>query len=702
MKKILLFIVLFSASFTASAQRAVVTPLAAKARTLKVFLDKNHYAPLRWNDTASQRLWHRWMEMLDDDKMYFLQAEVNELETCKTTLDEEINGNGWVFFDKSMRLFKKALQRSDSVQKTILSVPSDFSKPATLHFPFKTYPATVAELTERHQQITRWRILRNIASAIDTADILPASFNVAPADFAAREKKVKLQLKKQHDIMLKEMMAYDAVFEKNYGDAYLHCISWCYDPHTSYMNLADKKDFETGLSGFEFSIGLALDKDEDGNHKIARLEPGGSAWRSGELHTGDFITAIKKGAEPERDLSLMDEGEVDEMLSGTSDEKVELTVRTAAGSTKKVTLTKEKITDDEGIVKSYLITGAKKIGYIQLPGFYSREDDGEEEKIDGCANDVSKEIIKLTRDGISGLILDLRQNGGGSIWEAMQLAGIFIDYGPVGSIKDKTGKVRFLKDPNRGSVYDGPLLVMINGGSASASELTGAMLQDYKRALIVGSTSYGKGTAQSIQPMDTTFNEEATTKKDYSSFTDYVKVTGGKFYRVDGTTTQWKGVEPDIIIPDMYAASQKRERNIPSALLPDNAKQAMYQPLKGLPVEKLAAESRKRIETDSIFIQVKKVASWLQQMNEGRDIPLQWPAYTAMYKKSKEMMALVEMVEEQKSKLLTVTNNNFDSEKIRFATESGKELNDVYLQQVASDPYIHESFRILQDWLSIP
>jgi len=702
MKKILLFIVLFSASFTASAQSAAVTPLAAKARTLKVFLDKNHYAPLRWNDTASQRLWHRWMEMLDDDKMYFLQAEVNELETCKTTLDEEINGNGWVFFDKSMRLFKKALQRSDSVQKTILSVPSDFSKPATLHFPFKTYPATVAELTERHQQITRWRILRNIASAIDTADILPASFNVAPADFAAREKKVKLQLKKQHDIMLKEMMAYDAVFEKNYGDAYLHCISWCYDPHTSYMNLADKKDFETGLSGFEFSIGLALDKDEDGNHKIARLEPGGSAWRSGELHTGDFISAIKKGAEPERDLSLMDEGEVDEMLSGTSDEKVELTVRTAAGSTKKVTLTKEKITDDEGIVKSYLITGDKKIGYIQLPGFYSREDDGEEEKIDGCANDVSKEIIKLTRDGISGLILDLRQNGGGSIWEAMQLAGIFIDYGPVGSIKDKTGKVRFLKDPNRGSVYDGPLLVMINGGSASASELTGAMLQDYKRALIVGSTSYGKGTAQSIQPMDTTFNQESTTKKDYSSFTDYVKVTGGKFYRVDGTTTQWKGVEPDIIVPDMYAASQKRERNIPSALLPDNAKQAMYQPLKGLPVEKLAAESRKRIETDSIFIQVKKVASWLQQMNEGRDIPLQWPAYTAMYKKSKEMMALVEMVEEQKSKLLTVTNNNFDSEKIRFATESGKELNDVYLQQVASDPYIHESFRILQDWLSIP
>lgn len=701
MKKIVLYFFYFTLSFAALAQPAPgSSSLAGRARTLKVFLDKNHYAPLQWNDTASLRLWNRWMDILDDDKMYFLQAEMNELESYKTRLDEEMNGNGWFFFDKSIGLFKKALRRSDSLQKSILAKPSDFSKPGVLFFPFKTYAVSVAELAERHQQLTKWRILRNIASAMDTSDILPAGFFTVPADFAARETKVKAQLKKQHEVMLKEVMAYDSIFEKTYGDAYLHCISWCYDPHTTYMNLADKKDFETGLSGFEYSIGLGLEKDEDGNYTIERLEPGGSAWRSGELHTGDFITAIRKGSEPERDLSLMNEEEVEEMLSGTSDEKVELTVRTAAGTTKKVQLTKEKITDDEGIVKSYVINGPKKIGYIQLPGFYSREGDEEEEKIDGCANDVSKEIIKLNRDGIAGLILDLRQNGGGSIWEAMQLAGIFIDYGPVGSIKDRTGKVTFLKDPNRGTAYDGPLLVMINGGSASASELTSAVLQDYKRALIVGSTSYGKGTAQNILPMDTAFS--ATTKKDYSAFTDYVKVTSGKFYRVDGATTQWKGVEPDIAIPDMYAATQKRERSIPSALLPDNAKKAMYQPLAGLPVEQLAAESKKRTAADSVFILVKKVSAWMQQMNEGREVPLQWQPYSNMYKNSKAMMAMVEMIEEQKEKLLPVTNNNFDTEKIKFATESGKQLNEVYLHHIASDAYIAECFRILQDWLAKP
>ncbi len=283
------------------------------------------------------------------------------------------------------------------------------------------------------------------------------------------------------------------------------------------MNLTEKKGFETELSGFEYSTGMGLGQNEDGNYEVDRLEPGGNAWRSGELHKGDVVLSIKKGTGTAKELSEMDEDEVDALLSGNSDEKVELTVKTAAGVTKKITLTKEKVTNDEGIVKSYVISGKQKIGYIKLPDFYSRESHDiqtEDDVIfDGCANDVSKEIVKLTRDTITGLILDLRYNGGGSMWEAMQLAGIFIDYGPVGSVKDKEGKVRFLKDPNRGTAYDGPLLVLINGASASASELTSAMLQDYKRALIVGSTTYGKGTAQYMLPLDTAFTEE--TKKNY-------------------------------------------------------------------------------------------------------------------------------------------------------------------------------------------
>ena len=169
-----------------------------------------------------------------------------------------------------------------------------------------------------------------------------------------------------------------------------------------------------------------------------------------------------------------------------------MTVKTAAGEIKTVKLSKEKMNDEESVVKSYVLHGNKNVGYINLPGFYSRESESIKEekdiKYDGCANDVSKEIVKLKKDTIAGLILDLRYNGGGSMWEAMQLAGIFIDIGPVASVKDKEGKVHFLKDPNRGTIYDGPLIVLINGGSASASEFVSAVLQDYNRALIVGGT----------------------------------------------------------------------------------------------------------------------------------------------------------------------------------------------------------------------
>jgi carboxyl-terminal processing protease len=447
---------------------------------------------------------------------------------------------------------------------------------------------------------------------------------------------------------------------------------------------------------------MNLDQNEDGNYEVEDLEPGGNAWRTGELHKGDIVLSIKKGNGPDRQLSEMDEDEVQQLLRGNSDEKVELTVKTAAGVTKKIIVTKEKVTDDEGIVKSYVIDGKQKIGYIQLPGFYSRESEDiktdDDVKFDGCANDVSKEIIKLTRDTITGLILDLRFNGGGSMWEAMQLAGIFIDYGPVGSVKERSGKVHFLKDPNRGSAYDGPLLVLINGASASASEMTSAMLQDYKRALIVGGTTYGKGTAQTVLPMDTAYNEAS--KKNYDNFGDFVKVTGRKFYRIDGTTTQWKGVIPDIALPDIYEGLGIRESKNASALLPDNAKKGMYQPLAGIPAQRLKEKSNQRVAADAAFINIKKATEWVKDFKEGRDVPLQWQTYMAAYIKNEEMYKAMQAIEDGKQTGLQVSNNNFDKEKIKFATPSGKALNETYIEHIAADAYINEAYSIMLDWLS--
>jgi carboxyl-terminal processing protease len=689
-------------SFASTAQTYQSAAFKQKVKLLRVFLDKNHYAPLNWNDSASVLLYNRWMDLLDDDKMFFTKADIDVLKSYKTKLDDEMNGNGWVFFDKSIQLYKKAIRQADSLQKNIFSKPVDFSAPATIHYPFTTNPASVSELQQRLQKLTRWRILNGIAAELDSSAKAAANLTAIPKDFAAKEVKIRERLKRRHEINIKEQPVNDADFENEMADKYLQAISWCYDPHTEYMNLAEKKGFETALSGFEYSTGMGLDQNKDGNYEVDRLEPGGNAWRTGELHKGDIVLSIKKGNGPDRQLAEMDEDEVEQLLRGNSDEKVELTVKTAAGVTKKVTLTKEKVTDDEGIVKSYVIHGRQKVGYIQLPGFYSRESDEIEKdddvKFDGCANDVSKEIVKLTRDTIAGLILDLRYNGGGSMWEAMQLAGIFIDYGPVGSVKNRDGKVHFLKDPNRGTAYDGPLLVLINSSSASASEMTGAMLQDYKRALIVGSTTYGKGTAQTILPMDTAYSEEV--KKNYDGYKDFVKVTGGKFYRIDGTTTQWKGVIPDIALPDIYEGLGIRESKNASALLPDNAKRGMYTPLPDLPVDRLKTNSNQRVMTDTIFMNVKKAADWVKEYTTGRDIPLQWQNYITGYIKNQGMYNIMQRIEDGNEKGMAVSNNNFDKEKIKFATASGKQLNETYLKHIAADAYINEAYSIMLDWLN--
>lgn len=694
----LIFVLL---NFLLSAQHDPANNLQQKAISLRVFLEKNHYQPVTWNDSNSAMLYSRWIELLDKDKTFFTRQDLDQLKPFQQQLDDELLGRGWLFFTRSIAVFKQAVQLYDSLQRLVLSKPVDFSAPDLLHYPHQEFAISTNELQKRIMQITKWKVLRYIVTGLNNRDSLRHFLGKMPPDFAAKEKKARAGISSQHAAFMRTAGKLPGAMENEYADRYLQAICWCYDPHTTYMNMAQKKDFNTALSGFEYSTGMDIEQNENGEYTVNQLEPGGSAWRSGELHKGDRVVAIKKGDQEVKDLNFMEEDEVMEILKGTNDEKVELTVKTAAGTEKKVLLEKEKITDDEAIVKSYLLRADRNYGYIELPGFYSRESDEIEDeddvKYDGCANDVSKEIVKLKRDSIAGLILDLRFNGGGSMWEAMQLAGIFIDYGPVASSKDKTGKIHFLKDPNRGTIYDGPLLILINGASASASELVAAMLQDYNRALIAGSTTYGKGTAQAILPLDTAYDENSTKK--YEGFQDFVKVTGNKFYRVSGSTTQWQGVVPDIAIPDIYESTIKKERSIPSALLPDQSKKGNFQAQPLLPVQALGTASKQRTASDSGFGKIARLNDWLQQFVNNRKIPLQWTSYVAAYQEAMEQFKLMEAKPSVESRELPVTNNNFDQEKIRFASAAGQMINENNISRIANDPYIKEACSILKDWI---
>ncbi len=679
--------------------QAAADPLRSKVITLRRFLDQNHYQPLKWNDTSSAMLYNKWMEKLDDEKLFFTQNEIAVLENYKTKLDEELLGSPDSyregFYNKSTTLYKTCLKRTDSLLKVLLSKPFDFTKPDNVTWPFTTYAASTAELNQRWQKFLKWRVLENIADKLSDGGKTIAE--TLPADFAQQEKDAREKARKQESAYISELLKTPEMFKADMENDYLNTITWCYDPHTSYMSISQKKEFDTHMSASEYSAGFELEENDKGDLVISFLQPGGSAWRSGQLHTGDQLIKIKSEGVEKAITAMDDEAELERMLGGNNQADLEVTVKTAAGELKTVKLRKEKIEDEESIVKSYVLQGNKNIGYINLPGFYSREDesitDEKDIKYDGCANDVSKEIVKLRKDSIAGLILDLRYNGGGSMWEAMQLAGIFIDIGPVASVKDKDGKVRFLKDPNRGTIYDGPLMVLINGRSASASEFVSAVLQDYNRALIAGGTTYGKGTAQMVLPMDTL---PFSTNKTY---TEFVKVTQQKFYRVNGSTTQWKGVVPDIELPDVYADESAKEKANASALQPDNSKLGIYQAAAALPVQALKIKSEQRIVNDTYFKSISMFNKWVKEYKAGRTIPLQWNSYAAHYKKILDMFKELGKDEGTLHAGLSVRNNSFDGQRINVSTQHSKENNDAYLKQVNKDVTLAEAYKIMMDWI---
>ncbi len=687
--KQMLFLLVTCCALAAGAQQKNTEPFYQKGLTLKRFLDKNHYKPLLWDDTSSAMLYEKWLEQLDEEKLFFTSADLAELNQFKTKLDDELLGGEWNFFKTSIKIYSNRLNMADSMVKVILTKPMDFTKAEQLEWPFKYYAATNADLMKRWQLYLRWQMLRKVSDGV-TENEQPLQAQLPPG-FSALEVKVRADVAKHEANYFTNLSSTSGSFLEEMEDAYLNAIAWCYDPHSSYMNLAEKKEFDTEMSASEYSAGFDIEENEKGNKSIGFLQPGGSAWRSGQLHKGDELVKISiNGLDKSTDLLSLEE--MDRLLSGNSEADLTVTVRTAAGEIKTVKLSKEKITDDEGVVKSYVLRNSKNIGYIQLPGFYSREEEGDSEaSLDGCANDVSKEIVKLMKDSISGLILDLRYNGGGSMWEGMQLAGIFIDVGPVASVKDKDGKIQMLKDPNRGSIYDGPLVIMVNGMSASASEFVSAAMQDYNRAIIVGGTTYGKGTAQIVLPMDTMAVEGNKT------YNDYVKVTARKFYRINGNTTQWAGVVPDIPLPDLYSSALFKEKANASALQPDESRKGIFKPQPSLPIAALANKSAGRLAANRYFQAMENFSHLTGSEESGRIIPLQWSAYVNHYKKAQQDFKLLEGRDTLTT--IRVRNNSFDYERIRQSSERQRGTNSIYLKHVQGDAEIEEAYQILMDWV---
>lgn len=584
-------------------------------------IEKQHYSPQKIDDNFSKKIFAKYLEELDGDKTLFTEADINSLKKYETTLDDEMHGSTIEFVPAVNAIYNKRSNELIALQKEILNQPFDFTVDETYVVDGDNVPYQKDDAAKK-ERIRRKLKLMALERYIDLLDQRDKSVidSIKSQTNAQLEIEARSKVQKTIDKLYSRLKAKFTDDER--FNTYINVITTQMDPHSDYFPPVEKRAFDEMLSGRFFGIGAQL-QEVDGNIKIAALMPNYPAQRSGEILVGDIIMKVAQGTAEPVEITGYAIDDAVKLIRGKRDTEVRLTIKKQDGTTKVVSIMRAEIVQDEGYTRSAVVTQSNgdKIGYIYLPDFYFDINNPEGAR---CSEDVANEIIKLKAAGVKGITLDLRYNGGGSLGEVINMVGLFIPNGPVVQVRDKTGKATPLEDRNPGVLYTGPLVVMVNEGSASASEIFAAAIQDYGRGIIVGSSStYGKGTVQKQIPLSNPFSFVSTNTlaNDMGS----VKLTFQKFYRVNGGSTQLKGVTPNIIIPGIFDYAKIREKDNPAALPWDEIAKANYTILKDNAInENVIKKANEDVANNATFKLIKENTLWLsKKADEPRSLQLE-------------------------------------------------------------------------------
>ncbi|MBP7345765.1 MAG: carboxy terminal-processing peptidase [Sediminibacterium sp.] len=583
--------------------------------TVGALLEQQHYSPQKINDDFSKKIFKAYLNQLDGDKSIFTSADVNGVKKFETTIDDEIHGATIQFQPAVSTIYEKRVTETMLFYKDILSKPFDYSINETVQLDGDQlgYTNTEAERKDRWRKKLKYYSLERFIDLQEEREKNKGkdSFKVLPDDsleLAARTSVLKMMDRTFNRIKT-------TFTEEQRFNSFINVITNTMDPHTDYYPPIEKRAFDERMSNQFYGIGAQLQQDDNGI-KIASVVTGGPAWKSGAIVAGDVIIKVAQGANEPVDVSGYGTEDAVKLIRGDKGTEVRITFKKQDGTTKTVSLLREKIEQDEGLARSAVIMkGKDKIGYIALPDFYANFEDKNGFK---CSEDVATEVKKLKAENVKGIVIDLRNNGGGSLLEVVKMVGLFIKTGPVVQVKERDGRVdqQTWRDNDESVLYDGPLTVMVNELSASASEIFAAAIQDYKRGIVIGSSStYGKGTVQRPIPFGRPIDF-------YSSRTEFgaVSLTFQKFYRVNGGSTQLKGVVPDIIMPDSYEFLKIREKDNPNSLPWDAIPQTAYQPWQGIPTNNLTEIIKKeqtRISSDANLLLLQDNLKWLSKNNDN-------------------------------------------------------------------------------------
>jgi carboxyl-terminal processing protease len=662
-----------------------------EATQLKKNLLEHHVNPRTVNDFFSNDVFDLFLKSLDPDKLFFTQQDLSQLAVYKTKIDDELNGSPWNFLQKVTELLKHNLKWAETAVSRHTANPFNFTK-EDRYFSSWEWAADEKENDER------WRLQLKFQTLNELVKIKRGLKGVAEKDFVTKkEAGARSAVKKSAMRSIRRMLDHPTGYEEYLASLYLRSIGLAFDPHSAHFSFSEMNDYVTSLGTEGFYFGITIDENEQDQIIIGDLTPGGAAWRSGNVHSGDVIEKVRWGSNAWIEVDGMSREEMNELLMESNDVVMEFMLVQANGVRKSVILKKEKMESEENVVKSLILEGEKRIGYISLPGFYSAWGGTESSR---CANDVAKEILKLKKESIDGLILDVRYNRGGSLYEAVAMAGIFIDAGPMGLVKDKSGLVTSVKDMNRGTVYDGPLILMVNSSSASASEFLAAALQDYNRAIIVGSKTYGKATGQRIFPMQPGKTEIDHTL-DMKAGWGFSTITSMKIYRITGKTAQKYGVTPDISLPDLYDFSEFGESYATGALSSDSVvKKTYYTPLIPLPIENLKEKSSLRVGASDAFQLTKNCSRQLLMLKEKLDtVSLIWDEYKGLIEKEAAIFSTLEQKHSEPTNEFKIVVNAFNQQRMQV-DEYARQQNDSWIRTLSKDISLEEAFNIMCDYIT--
>lgn len=658
-------------------------------QTVGEMLSQGHYSPKDINDAFSKKVFYKYFDELDPDKNILLKEDIEALRKYETRIDDEIKGAPVEFFLAAAQQFNKRVEEGALIYKDLLSKPFDFTANETI----VTDADKLSFATTADQRKDMWRkrlkylTLDRFVELQDTREKNKGKDSFVVKGDEALEKEAREKVQR---IMDRTFERYRFKFsDDDKFTVFVNTITQIMDPYTEFFPPVEKRYFDEQLSGRFAGIGASLQYD-DGNIKIASLLTGSPAWKSQQIEVGDVITKVAQGKNVPVELTGYGVEDAVKVIRGTKGTEVNLTLKKKDGTLKAVSLIRDEIVQDETFARSAVINqGTSKIGYIFLPEFYA---DFEHANGSRSAVDVAKEVKKLKEAKVDGIVIDLRNNGGGSLYDVVQIAGLFIEDGPMVQVRDRQGKPIVMRDKDNNTVlYDGPLTVMVNEFSASASEIFAAAIQDYGRGVVIGSTStYGKGTVQRNIGLDPETNFMSS-----NSELGTVKLTLQKFYRINGGSTQLRGVTPDVVLPDQYEYLQFRERHNDNALPWDEIGKASYKVWNGgYDLQTIKNISSARIAGSPSFKTIKENTEWLSKQND-KEYPLQIDKFKEEQKIIRARVKKIEGVLKL-DKELNIAFLQQDAE--RYAADKDKqERYNQWLKIRSTDIYLDQAVKVIND-----